>query len=323
MNKPIVSVIIPVYNVEQYLKQCLDSVINQTYKNLEIILVDDGSTDNSGKICDEYALKDTRIKVIHKDNGGLSDARNTGLKIATGEYITFIDSDDDIELDMVEYLYSVLIKFNCKMSVCTHNVIKNNRTKKSFNLKEDFKLSSFDCIKKMLYHDGTDTSAWAKLYKKDLFENIMYPKGKLFEDIATTYKLFIKSDEIASGHLAKYNYKIRSNSIVRKSFTKAKLDLIENTDNMAKDVLAIFPDLEKALLRRRVYARFSTLNQVLSFDKENKHVVKEIISFIKKYTWNILTDTNVQLRDKVAIILLNISYNLYKFIWQKSNSIRW
>ena len=317
MQEFCVSVIIPVYNVEEYLKQCLDSVINQTYKNLEIILVDDGSFDNSGKICDEYALKDNRIKVIHKENGGLSDARNVGIKEATGEYITFIDSDDYTELDMIEYLYNVLIKFGCDISVCTHKIIKNNKVKKSFNLKKDFKLSSYETVKRLLYNDGADTSAWAKLYKRDLFTGIEYPKGKLFEDIATTYKLFIKSGEIAFGHLAKYNYKIRNTSIVRKGFTKAKLDLLDNTDNAVKDILKFFPDLKEAALRRRVYARFSTLNQVLNFDKENKNIVEEIIDFIKKYSSKILIDKNVPLRDKLAIILLNINYNLYKFVWQK------
>ena len=310
--------IIPIYNAEQYLRQCLDSVVNQTYKNLEIILVDDGSTDNSGKICDEYALKDKRIVVIHKENGGISDARNIGIEKASGEFITFVDSDDDVANDIIEYLYEILKKFNCKMSVCAHNIIKNNKIKKSFNLKGDCKLSSQECIKKMLYDDGIDTSAWAKLYDRSIFEQIRYPKGMLFEDIATTYKLFIKSTEIASGHLAKYNYRIRNeHSITRCVFNKSKLDLIENTDKMATDVINMFPNLQKAALRRKIYARFSTLNQLLNVDKENENIVKETVSFIKKYTWNILFDKNVPLRDKCAIILLNINYNLYKFIWQK------
>ena len=143
MNEsPKISVILPVYNVEKYLRKCLDSVINQTYKNLEIILVNDGSTDNSGKICEEYALNDKRIKVIHKENGGISSARNAAIDIAKGQYITFIDSDDDVELDYIGYLYDILKKFNCKMSVCTHNIVKNTKIKKSFNLKTDYKLSS-------------------------------------------------------------------------------------------------------------------------------------------------------------------------------------
>ncbi len=318
MNEnPKISVIIPVYNVEKYLRQCLDSVINQTYKNLEIILINDGSTDNSGKICEEYALNDERIKMIHKENGGISSARNTAIDTANGKFITFIDSDDDVELDYIDYLYNILKKFDCKMSVCTHNIIKKNKIKKSFNLKTDYKLSSQECIKKLLYNDGIDTSAWAKLYDKSLFDNIRYPVGKLFEDIATTYKFFIKSKEIACGHLAKYNYNVRENSIVTKKFNKAKFDLLESTDNMSEEIINLFPNLKEAVLRRRVYARFSTLNQMAQVDKDNKEKVKEIISFIKKYKWNILTDNNVPIRDKCAILLLQINYNLYKYIWKK------
>lgn len=318
MNEsPKISVIIPVYNVEQYLRQCLDSVVNQTYKNLEIFCVDDGSTDNSGKICEEYSLKDNRITVIHKQNDGISSARNAVIDMVKGRYITFIDSDDYVESDFIEYLYNILKKFNCKMSVCTHNIVKNNKIKKSFNLKTDYKLSSQECIKRLLYNDGIDTSAWAKLYEKSLFNDIRYPVGKLFEDIATTYKFFIKSKEIACGHLAKYNYNVRDNSIVTEKFNRSKLDLLESTDNMAEEVINIFPNLKKAALRRRVYARFSTLNQMVKVDKENEEKVKEMISFIKKYKWNILTDSNVPIRDKFATLLLQINYNLYKYVWQK------
>ena len=126
-NIDLISIIIPVYNVEQYLSRCIDSVINQTYKNLEIILIDDGSTDDSGEICDEYALKDNRIKVMHKQNGGVSSARNEGLDISKGNYIGFIDSDDFIEKDMYEFLYDLLTKNNCDISCCNKFIFKDNK----------------------------------------------------------------------------------------------------------------------------------------------------------------------------------------------------
>ena len=150
-----------------------------------------------------------------------------------------------------------------------------------------------------------------------MFNNIKYPEGKLFEDIAITYKLFIKSKEVACGHLAKYNYVVRDNSIVTKEFDKSKLDLVEMTDDMAADIVDFFPNLKKAALRRRVYARFSTLNQMAEVDKDNKDEVQEMIKFIKKYKWNILTDSNVPIRDKFAVLLIQINYNLYKYVWQK------
>ena len=314
---PKISVITPVYKVENYLRKCVDSILVQTFSDFELFIVDDGSPDGCGKIADEYEKIDSRVHTIHKENGGISSARNVAIDIAEGDYITFIDSDDDVELDLVEYLYNILKNFNCKMSVCTHNIIKKKKVKKSFNLKADYKLSSRDCIKRLLYNDGIDTSAWAKLYDKSLFDNIRYPVGKLFEDIATTYKFFIKAKEIACGHLAKYNYRLRENSIVTKKFNISKLDLLESTDNMAKDIVFLFPSLQKAALRRRVYARFSTLNQMLNVDKENYDKVKEMINFITKYKWDILIDGNVPIRDKCAIVLLQINYNLYKYVCQK------
>lgn len=166
----------------------------------------------------------------------------------------------------------------------------------------------------MLFHDVIDTSAWAKLYKKELFETIEYPYGKLFEDIATTYKLMLKSTRIAVGYESKYNYIFHNNSIVNSSFRPAKLDLIEMTDNMGKEVGVEFPELSNAILRRRVYARISTLNQMLNtngYDKEKN----EILEFIKGNSLNVLKNKKTPLRDKVAILLLLFNYNLYKKTW--------
>ena len=295
MNNPKVSVIIPVYNAEKYLRQCLDSVVSQTFKNIEIICLNDGSIDNSLQIVEEYQQKDKRIILVDlKQNKGISHARNEGVKFAKGNYIAFVDSDDYIEHDYIEYLYDILKTFNCKMSVCPHNVIKKGKKKKVFDIKTDYKLSSQECIKKLLYNDGIDTSAWA-----------------------ITYKLFIKAKEVAYGHLAKYNYVVRDNSIVTREFDKSKLDLVEMTDDMAADIVNLFPNLKKAALRRRVYARFSTLNQMAEVDKDNKNEVQEMIKFIRKYKWNILTDINAPIRDKIAVLLMQINYNLYKYVWKK------
>lgn len=317
--KDLISIIVPVYNVEEYLNRCIDSILLQTYNNIEILLIDDGSLDKSSQICDEYMKKDKRIKVIHKKNGGLSDARNVGIDIARGKYITFIDSDDSVEKDLVEYLYKLVINFNTKMSICSHRVIfdEGKRIKVLGNGKEE-KLTSKECIKKMLYHKQVDTSAWAKLYNRNLFNDIRYPKGMLFEDIGTTYKFFLKSRFIACGYLAKYNYYVRKNSIVTGKFSKRKLDLLKMTDMMGEEVLSIFPDLKDAVLRRRVYARFSTLNQMIGVC--NMHDIRiDLINFIKMNAIKILIDKLVPIRDKIAIILLCINYKIYELIWKKIN----
>lgn len=315
-DNPLVTVIVPVYKVEPYLRRCLDSIVNQTYKNLEIILIDDGSPDNCGVICDEYAENDKRIKVIHKENGGLSSARNVGLDVFKGEYVTFVDSDDVVSLDMIEYLYDLLSDNNAEISVCLHEIVRDNHRWISFKNVNNQTVTPKECIKKLLYNDGVDTSAWAKLYKASLFNNVRYPQGKLFEDIATTYKLFFNANRIALGNEAKYSYILRNSSIVGSSFNEKKLDLLEMTDEMGRNVLNVYPSLSKAVLRRRVYARFSTLNQLagcVDYKKEKDSIIK----FIKYNTWKVLLNNKVGLKDKIASILLNINYELYKFIWDK------
>ena len=183
MNKPLISIILPVYNVSAYLEKCLDSVLSQDYENLEIILVDDGSTDESPEICDRYKEKDNRITVIHKENGGLSDARNAGSSMAHGEYITFVDSDDSIQSEYVSYLYSLIEKYHTKMSLCTHTVVFEDGSVQVYGDGSDEVLDSKECIRRMLYHDVIDTSAWAKLYHRDLVKKIPYPVGMQYEDI--------------------------------------------------------------------------------------------------------------------------------------------
>ena len=192
-----VSVIIPVYKVEKYLEKCIDSVINQSYSNLEIILVDDGSPDNCGKICDKYAKKDNRIRVIHKTNGGLSDARNNGIKIATGNYIAFIDSDDYVTEDYIEYLLKLIIDNNSDISiVMPYEVDENYIVKKIFKREKIYNYNSNDALKTMLYQKKFETSAWGKLFKKNVVNGIYFPTGKIYEDIGTIYKYILRAKKI-------------------------------------------------------------------------------------------------------------------------------
>ena len=316
MIQPLISVVLPVYNVEVYLKKCLETVVNQTYKNLDIILVDDGSTDNSGEICEEYAKKDRRIRCFHKKNGGLSDARNYGIACAKGEYITFIDSDDTVDYDMIGYLYSLINKFKCRLSLCTHNVVTQNGQKVTplGDGKEEC-LTAEKALESMLYHGKVDTSAWAKLYDIHIFANIKYPVGKLFEDIGTTYKTFIEAGKIACGYNPKYYYYVRSNSIVTSSFSDRKLDLLEMTDQMAEDVVTLYPTLANAAFRRRFYARFSTLNQMLDLSAADERKQK-IIEFLRLNGKRILRDSKAPSRDKFAYMILCLNENLYENIWR-------
>ena len=270
-------------------------------------------------MCDELARKYSFITVIHQENRGLSVARNVGILEARGEYITLLDSDDSIENDMIEHLFNLIQKYDCTLSICQHNIVFEDSGKiiKTSNRNDDILYSAEQCIEEMLYSRSIDTSAWAKLYHKSLFESIRFPAGKLFEDIGTIYKLFIASNIIACSFSCKYNYFIRKNSITTSKFSSKKLDLIEMTDQMSNDVLNRYPNLYKVVIRRRVYSRFSTLNTM--FNIESQYIIErdEIISFIKNNASQVFFDYNAPLRDKVAILLLWISFNMYKYVWIK------
>ena len=316
MEEELISVILPIYNVEKYLKRCIDSVIEQTYKNIEIILVDDGATDNSGKICEEYAKKDERIIVIHKENGGLSDARNAGIIKAKGKYITLVDSDDYIEKDYVEFLYKLLKDNNVKMSICSHTVIYENGTILKKETHENSVLDSKTTLERILYDEGIDLSAWAKMYEKSLFDKVLYPKGRLFEDAATTYLLMDQCKKIAIGSESKYNYMVRNNSITSATFSSKKMELIVSTKEMSDYVKEKYPDLTSAANRRLMYAYLSTLSQLanskITYPKEEK----ELVEYVKANGKEILQDKRAKKRDKIGILSLKFGFKVYKIAWK-------
>jgi glycosyltransferase involved in cell wall biosynthesis len=223
-----VSLIIPIYKVEKYLKRCVDSIINQTYTNLEIILVDDGSPDNCGNICDEYAGSDSRIRVIHKPNGGLSDARNAGLDIATGEYVGFIDSDDFIHPEMFEDLYRRSRKYDADIAQCSFRRVTGDEMVESTDADNEKVISTLEALDYIYTPFCVDyIVAWNKLYKKELFDNLRFPKSKIHEDEFTTYKLFYRSNKIVICDKKYYYYFQSPNSIIRSNFNVKKLDYAE------------------------------------------------------------------------------------------------
>lgn len=229
MEKELISIIVPIYNVEKYLNKCVESILKQTYDNLEIILVDDGSLDNCGNICDEYAKKDSRIIVLHKTNGGLSDARNKGINIAKGKYIGFVDSDDYIDNDMFEILYNLCKNNNADISMISYKEIENEIiiNENSNYTNKVFKYNNIEAIKELLKDEKIKNYAWNKLYKKELFDGIEYPIKMAYEDVGTTYKLFEKAKKIIWYDIPKYNYIRRGTSIVSKNTYKNLKDFID------------------------------------------------------------------------------------------------
>lgn len=235
MQNPLVSIIVPIYKVEPYLRRCLDSIVNQTYTNLEIILVDDGSPDNCPKICDEYAAKDKRIIVIHKENGGLSDARNAGLDICKGEYISFVDSDDWVEDRYIEVLIEnaqkegadVVIGENIQTEGCSKQSEKNVSIKT---------FTSNEALKHLFSQNHIAfTVSWGKLYKKSLFTSLRFPLGKYHEDEFTTYILFYNSKKIVYTSEILYYYYQRADSIVSTRHPWDVLEFLEQRYLFFKD----------------------------------------------------------------------------------------
>ena len=226
MSNPLISVVIPIYNVENYLNECVDSVINQTYKNIEIILVDDGSPDNCPKICDEYAKKDNRIKVIHKKNGGLSDARNCGINQSNGEFIAFVDSDDYIEKDYLSSMYKNLKDNDVKIAACGYVNLVNDKDVRIINYENiEKKYSTIEAEKYLNIVGYFNVSSCNKLFDKKLFENIKFPLNKKSEDWFIMYKLIEKSGGLYYSSVPKYYYRQRVGSITKSS--KPNLDCIE------------------------------------------------------------------------------------------------
>lgn len=233
----LISVIVPIYNVESYLERCIDSIIFQTYKNIEIILVDDGSPDRCGEICDLYAAKESRIKVIHKENGGLSDARNIGVKEAIGEYITFIDSDDFVAPEYIEYLYELLKSNNADISSCcmyeTNKDVFEVCSKKQ--IPDLSVLNGVDACKELLgYLHLILVTACGKLYKSQIVKKYPFPKGRKHEDEATTCKYYYESDRVAIGNKCVYAYYNNPNSIMRSQTDVLNVDAIWAFEHRAR-----------------------------------------------------------------------------------------
>ena len=285
LNK--ISIIVPVYNVEKYLPQCLESIINQTYKDLEIILINDGSTDSCLQICDEYALRDNRIQVIHQQNGGLSEARNTGLKIATGDFIGFVDSDDLISVDFYEKLLAAAINSNAEIVEC--NYVK-------FSSEDDLRLVSNTCnIKNELFNtekaleslmnQNLKQVVWNKIYRKEILSSLQFPTGFINEDEFWTYKVIGNAKNVLKIADIVYFYRQQEKSIMGKLYNVKRLDglvaLQERVDYMKTN----FPVLENAAIKIFCTAslwHYQQLNKYLEIDSE--HIYKKnIINNVKVF----------------------------------------
>jgi len=302
---PLISIIVPVYKVEPYLRKCVDSIIAQTYANLEIILVDDGSPDNCGKICDEYAERDERVRVVHKENGGLSDARNAALNIMQGEYVAFVDSDDWVLPNYIRDMYENLVKYKSDISLSgTVYVYENNKKKMVLAINNaDGLYTQREAVENLFYQKGIYPSAYSKLYKAELFKNIRYPKGKWNEDSAITYKIFCMCERISFSRASNYCYLQRTGSIEHSGFSPKKMDAIDIMDEMLAWIGENKPEYKNAAICRFIGMNFRIYRELIKskggFSGEKKRIERNI----KRYRSQVAFNKKAKLKVRIACLL--------------------
>ena len=324
MKNEKVSVIIPVYNVSLYLEKCLNTVINQTYKNIEIILIDDGSTDNSGIICDEFAKKDNRIIVVHQNNMGLSGARNSGIKLSTGNYICCIDSDDFVSLDYIEILLQALNSNNTDIAACgvvycdnQENIIRSQAVDKKIVLYSDEQLKTM-----MLDDRRLSTVAWGKIYKRFLFDDVEYPIGKYHEDIYTTYKLLSKAKSTIVISKAMYYYRQSPNSITHEVFNLKHLDSLDGCIERKKYIDIYHPSLNKVASATIAYSACKILEKMFACNYTDKKIEARLRSEIRKNLINLILVSNCSFQTKIFAFVSSMNVSLSKGIYNVINQKR-
>lgn len=312
MIKEKISIIVPVYNVEAYLERCVESILKQTYTNLEILLVNDGSTDKSGELCDKLALRDHRIRVIHKENGGLSDARNRGIDEASSNLIGFIDSDDYIDEDMYETLYRQMVASKADLSMCGHYDVYHQIPEKQVAEIKTWELMPEEAIKMVMEAKILSVTAVNKLYKKALFEQLRFRIGKIAEDAFIMVDLIHQCSKIVATNEKKYYYVHRENSITTQKFSLKFLNVIEAYEQNAKIISENYPDLYDVAIMRLNWAYFYVLDRLLvDNDFKDKVLEDRLISYLKKNKKSILMDSSFTRARKMSFLALCLSRKLY------------
>lgn len=322
MDNDLISVIIPVYNTEKYLDKCISSVVNQTYKNLEIILIDDGSLDKCPQICDKWAESDNRIKVIHKPNGGVSSAKNLGLDTANGKYIGFVDSDDWISPTMYEELIRLIKDNNADISCCGM-VFEYNDAPCRNVYENEFIFSSKEVLLNYILDNGITPEDANKLYNAELFNNIRFDREVIYaEDFLINYHILKKSNCVAGTKKCLYHYLQNSgNSSTTAIMTDARANsykVFQSIVDDCKDDKALY----QASIKRFTEATFAVLSRVLLVDEFCDKYYDEICNALMRYKMDILKNAYVTNRHKILIALISISRKLFKTIVKRFRSVK-
>lgn len=309
----LVSVIIPVYKVEKYLDKCVESVVNQTYKNLEIILVDDGSPDACPAMCDNWAQRDSRIKVIHKQNGGLSSARNAGLDVCTGEYVGFVDSDDWIEPDMYEYLLNICADNGADVARCAF-VIETENSDNAAHLQGDSELSVLrgdELIVELVNGDYNEGIMCNKLYKRKLFDSVRFKEGITIEDCLANYYIYRQQVTLVSSYAVKYHYLQRGDSITGTAFSEKSFDILKVHGEIMNSEVDN-PNTFKHCLK--TYVRYNIIYLRTCIAYEKKFYRDDMRNEVKKYSSAILHSPICDKKLKFRVLLITYMFPLYKLM---------
>lgn len=312
-QKPLISIIVPIYNVEKYLDQCIQSLEEQTIADREIILVDDGSTDQSGDICDRYKEKYSDILVIHKENGGLASARNAGLDVARGQYVGFVDSDDYIANDMYESMLNAMKENNCPVACCNRYRHIDETEGAQIKISETAHITELKCmfteeaIKYLLLGTGMTYSACDKLFKRDLFDEVRFPDCNLpSEDIPCIYKILLNCDKIVHIGLPKYYYRLVRGSISKSKFKPQNMSTFYYMQDIYKDVCNCFPALREHAMYAWMQSAASIYARLIRSGKKNecKDLKRQLENVIRGYLWRILKNSCFTTKAKIVFIII-------------------
>lgn len=320
-GEPLISIIVPVYNVEKYICKCIDSIVGQTYQRLEIILVDDGSHDESGKICDKYQALDSRIIVIHKENGGLADARNAGLDVAQGIYVMFVDSDDYLSRECVYLLYCTLIEKNANIAICPLQSVYEGKNAVAVDEsgRGNTKILIWDSRETlyfMLLQKYITTSACGVLSKRECWKNVRFPKGKICEDLGTSYKIYSQVTRIAYINRPLYYYLIRKGSIQNTGYTKAKMDELELALECKKFIESRYPDLRQAAINRLLSSSFHILFFMENF-QDAPEDSRMLMDTIRQYRRQAIFGRNINKKVRFGCLCSYAGFGLTRWIYNK------
>ncbi|MBQ6848087.1 MAG: glycosyltransferase [Clostridia bacterium] len=320
MSTPKISVIVPVYKVEKYLDKCVDSIINQTFTDIEILLVDDGSPDICGKMCDDWVKKDSRIKVIHKENGGLSDARNAGFEASVGEYVIFIDSDDFIEYNMLEVLYTLVTEHSADISVCGICNCYETYQQPQYPKDEILVLNGEEALKEVLRGERMPGGVVTRLIRRDLLNNHKFIVGKTYEDAFFTPRLFLSAKKIAVTTKSYYYYWHRNDSITTLPFNQKAMDVVDAYNYTYQIVEKECPQLEDLALFRIQWANFIVLDRMLLVDHyKNLPQYRDVVKYLKKNWLSIFKSPYFRKGRRISALALKLNISFYKALSYANN----